>query len=159
MSQRTIAAVRQYEINVNITLVTTRTWLVVGPRRRGCSVIFSPEDIAGGFPRDRDSARLKRHLADPSRVVVARVQGRRLVTVHRVKEVITRGGNVTVKRRKRCAAAAGAAMRANPRLPSSRPRAHRGPRNREAGCPTLTADRRAARCKADRATPARAHRP
>src|SRR3954447_4715474 len=115
MSQSTIAAVRQNEMNVNITLVTTRTWLVVGPRRRGCSVGFSPEDIAGGFPRDRDSARLKRHLANPSRVVVARVQGRRFVTVHETKEMITRGGNVTVKRRRRRGAAASAAMRANPR--------------------------------------------
>jgi hypothetical protein len=30
-----MAAVRQYEMNVNITLVTTSTWPAVGPRRFG----------------------------------------------------------------------------------------------------------------------------
>jgi hypothetical protein len=29
-SHSTIAAVRQYEMNVNITLVTTSTWLALG---------------------------------------------------------------------------------------------------------------------------------
>src|SRR5438874_665492 len=100
-------------MNVNITLVTTSTWLVVGPRRRGFSVGFSPEDIPVGFPGDRDSARVKRHLADPSRVVAARVQGRGLVTVHKAKVAITRCRNVSVKRRKPSAEAVGAAMRAN----------------------------------------------
>ena len=46
-----MAAVRQNEMKVNITLVTTSTWLVDGPRRRGRSGALSPEGMAGGVPR------------------------------------------------------------------------------------------------------------
>src|SRR5271157_1947696 len=45
-----MAAVRQNEMKVNITLVTTSTWLVDGPRRRGRSGALSPEGMAGGVP-------------------------------------------------------------------------------------------------------------
>ena len=45
-----MAAVRQNEMKVNITLVTTSTWLVDGPRRRGRSGVLSPEGMAGGVP-------------------------------------------------------------------------------------------------------------
>ena len=44
-SHSTTAAVRQYEMKVNITLPTIITRLVVGPRRRGRSEALSPEDM------------------------------------------------------------------------------------------------------------------
>src|SRR5271157_270349 len=36
-------------MKVNITLVTTSTWLVDGPRRRGRSGALTPEDMVGGL--------------------------------------------------------------------------------------------------------------
>jgi hypothetical protein len=45
-----MAAVRQKEMKVNITLVTTSTCRVVGPRRRGLATASSAADIEWGFP-------------------------------------------------------------------------------------------------------------
>jgi hypothetical protein len=55
-SHRTIAAVRQYEMNVNITLVTTKTWPDVGPRRFGRGVVRVPDAVNSGGVEGRASA-------------------------------------------------------------------------------------------------------
>src|SRR5271165_5336808 len=70
-----MAAVRQNEMKVNITLVTTSTWLVDGPRRRGRSGAVSPEDMvkwaSGGSQRSwqviRGTSRPPAHLMTATR--------------------------------------------------------------------------------------------
>jgi hypothetical protein len=49
-SHSTIAAVRQNEMNVNITLVTTKTWPDVGPRRFGRGGVSVAGEVESGRP-------------------------------------------------------------------------------------------------------------
>jgi hypothetical protein len=91
-----MAAVRQKEMKVNITLVTTSTCRVVGPRRRGFSWTFSPADIEGGSQREWDVVAIgkSRRIRDFISCVHANDS---MIVVELPKGVITRGRGHSVK--------------------------------------------------------------